>query len=473
MDEDKNKINILLVDDEKIITMHLEELLTNMDYSIVGTASTGAEAVQKARELRPDLILMDIIMPGEMTGIDAAEEIKNEMRIPVIFLSAFADDKLVEKAKLSEPYSYIIKPFQGQELKAAIEIAIYKKELEKKLIDAEEKHRTVVEESRDGIGIIQGENFKYINPALADMLGNPDNISEISIKNNFTSECQERMKEIYEKCMSGEFLSIINECKLKHEKGSVLPVEINATIISYDNEPAILSFFRDISERKYMTDMIDYLVNEINESNQIIIPNIEKIKDSTKNKELNELIEYVLFLVLNNASKLKKIYSMLQVEYQPKVYHDLNVVGHINNAISVITNRFREEDVQINLHINGKIPNVLADEFIEDVMNILLENSVEFNENKLKKIDVLVEKDRMKKPGFVIIKIEDNGRGISDDDKNRIFESPITNRARKDTGLGLTIAKKVINNYSGEIWVEDRVKGDFHQGSVFIIKLPV
>jgi PAS domain S-box-containing protein len=416
---------------------------------------------------------MDIIMPGELTGIDAAKEIKNEMQIPVIFLSAFADDKLVNKAKISEPYSYIVKPFQSQELKAAIEIALYKKELENKLIDAEEKYRTLVEESRDGIGIIQGDGFKYINPALSDMLGNPDNITEISIMNSFTGDCQERMEEIYEKCMGGEHLSIINECTLQQENGSFLPVETNATLISYDKEPAILSFFRDISERKYMKDMVDYLVNEINESNQIIIPNIEKIKDRMKDSNLNELIEHVLFLMLDNANKLKKVYSLLQIEYQPRTFYSVDLVEHINNAISVITNQFKEEDVQINTHINGKIPNIMADEFIEDIIHILLENSIEFNENKLKKINVFVEKDRVKKPKFVLIKIEDNGKGIPDDKKIRIFESPITNRFKKNTGLGLTIAKTVTKNYSGEIWVEDRIEGDHRQGSNFIIKLPI
>jgi PAS domain S-box-containing protein len=469
----EKKINILVVDDEKIITMHLDELLTNMGYNVIGIASNGIEAIKKSKELSPDLILMDIIMPGELTGIDAAKEIKNEMQIPVIFLSAFADDKLVNKAKISEPYSYIVKPFQSQELKAAIEIALYKKELENKLIDAEEKYRTLVEESRDGIGIIQGDGFKYINPALSDMLGNPDNITEISIMNSFTGDCQERMEEIYEKCMGGEHLSIINECTLQQENGSFLPVETNATLISYDKEPAILSFFRDISERKYMKDMVDYLVNEINESNQIIIPNIEKIKDRMKDSNLNELIEHVLFLMLDNANKLKKVYSLLQIEYQPRTFYSVDLVEHINNAISVITNQFKEEDVQINTHINGKIPNIMADEFIEDIIHILLENSIEFNENKLKKINVFVEKDRVKKPKFVLIKIEDNGKGIPDDKKIRIFESPITNRFKKNTGLGLTIAKTVTKNYSGEIWVEDRIEGDHRQGSNFIIKLPI
>ncbi|UCE36002.1 MAG: response regulator [Thermoplasmata archaeon] len=132
MPQKGEKIRILLVDDEKIITMHMEKLLSNMGYNVVGTASNAEEALTKARELYPDLIIMDIIMPGEKTGMDAAAEIKNELDLPVIFMTAFADDKIVEKAKICEPAGYIVKPVQDQEIRASIEIAIYKKQKEKK-----------------------------------------------------------------------------------------------------------------------------------------------------------------------------------------------------------------------------------------------------------------------------------------------------------------------------------------------------
>lgn len=121
---------ILVVDDEAIISMQLEERLTAMNYIIAGMAASGDEGVEKARILRPDLVLMDIVMPGKMNGIEAAKIITTELDIPVVFLTAYADDTIIEKAKSVRPYGYIVKPFNELEIKAAIEVALFRKSTE-------------------------------------------------------------------------------------------------------------------------------------------------------------------------------------------------------------------------------------------------------------------------------------------------------------------------------------------------------
>ena len=125
---------ILVVDDEAIITMQLEERLHAMGYTVAGMAATGEDAIAKARRLSPDLILMDIVMPGKLNGIEAAAVILSELDIPVIFVTSYADDAIIEKAKQARPYGYIVKPFNEMEMKAAIEVALFRKasELETK-----------------------------------------------------------------------------------------------------------------------------------------------------------------------------------------------------------------------------------------------------------------------------------------------------------------------------------------------------
>ena len=127
---------ILVVDDEAIITMQLEERLTTMGYTVAGMAASGEEAIDKARRLRPDLVLMDIVMPGKMNGIEAANVVTNELDIPVVFVTSYADDAIIEKAKSVRPYGYIVKPFNELEIKAAIEVALFRKaaELEEKKV---------------------------------------------------------------------------------------------------------------------------------------------------------------------------------------------------------------------------------------------------------------------------------------------------------------------------------------------------
>jgi CheY-like chemotaxis protein len=111
---------VLVVDDEAIITMQLEERLSAMGYTVAGMAASGEEAVDKARRLRPDIVLMDIVMPGRMNGIEAAKIVTDELDIPVVFVTSYADDAIIEKAKNVRPYGYIVKPFNELEIKAAI-----------------------------------------------------------------------------------------------------------------------------------------------------------------------------------------------------------------------------------------------------------------------------------------------------------------------------------------------------------------
>jgi len=118
---------ILVVDDEAIITMQLEERLTEMGYSVSGMAASGEEAVEKARLTRPDVVLMDIVMPGKLNGIEAAKIITEELDIPVVFVTAYADDSVVTSAKSVRPCGYIVKPFNELELRATLESALSRK----------------------------------------------------------------------------------------------------------------------------------------------------------------------------------------------------------------------------------------------------------------------------------------------------------------------------------------------------------
>jgi light-regulated signal transduction histidine kinase (bacteriophytochrome) len=121
---------ILVVEDETIIAMELGLQLKKMGYDVVGRADSGIEAIEKATELHPDLILMDIVMPGKMDGIDASKQIISKQNIPIIFLTAYADEKYINRAREVGPFGYLVKPYEGRELRAAIEVALYKKSKE-------------------------------------------------------------------------------------------------------------------------------------------------------------------------------------------------------------------------------------------------------------------------------------------------------------------------------------------------------
>ncbi|MFN8391637.1 MAG: response regulator [Bdellovibrionota bacterium] len=116
---------ILIVEDQGIVATDIKECLIELGYSVVGTASSGAVAIELATELRPNLVLMDIILKGEIDGIAAAGQINEKLQIPVVYLTAHADAATLERAKITAPYGYVLKPFKEIELRTAIELALY------------------------------------------------------------------------------------------------------------------------------------------------------------------------------------------------------------------------------------------------------------------------------------------------------------------------------------------------------------
>jgi DNA-binding NarL/FixJ family response regulator len=116
---------ILIVDDEVTLAMQLGEYLVTIGYEVIGVAASGLEAVKMVRELEPNLVLMDIKMPGKLSGIQAAGIIKSELGINILFLSGFTDEELLEKAKLVEPMGFIHKPFSNEQIEAALMMACY------------------------------------------------------------------------------------------------------------------------------------------------------------------------------------------------------------------------------------------------------------------------------------------------------------------------------------------------------------
>ena len=130
---------IMIVQEEAAATRKLQKMLTKMRYHIIGISYSGDDALEKARRLRPDLILMSIMIPGKQDGIKVAEIVKLELNIPVIFLTPSSEEKNIERAKKADPYGYILTPFQDCETRAAIEVAMCRKKKEEKLQKAHDE----------------------------------------------------------------------------------------------------------------------------------------------------------------------------------------------------------------------------------------------------------------------------------------------------------------------------------------------
>src|SRR4029450_11132106 len=144
---------ILVVEDQRLIAADIENTLKKLGYVVVGSVSSGEDAIRESDRLRPELVLMDVRLRGEMDGIQAAEIIRDRFTVPVVYLTAYADEETILRAKKTTPFGYLVKPFNERELRATIEIAFYTHRMERTLAD-ERARRHAAEEFKilvDGV----------------------------------------------------------------------------------------------------------------------------------------------------------------------------------------------------------------------------------------------------------------------------------------------------------------------------------
>jgi len=137
---------IFIVEDEAIVADDLRETLISLGYTVAGTAKSGEIALEKVKDLRPDLVLMDIHLAGKIDGVETAGKIHELYEIPVIYLTAYSDKALLDRAKVTEPYGYVIKPYDERELHSVIEMTLYKHSMDDKLKESEDRLRKLNDE---------------------------------------------------------------------------------------------------------------------------------------------------------------------------------------------------------------------------------------------------------------------------------------------------------------------------------------
>lgn len=168
----KEKVRILIVEDELIIAEEIRNLLQDYGYIVSGIASNSASALEKIRNSAPDIILMDINLKSSTDGIEIAVSVKDQFRIPVIFLTSYSDTDSVERAKLAEPYGFIAKPFNSNELFGTIETALHRYSLEMKVKQSEERLRMITENVNDIIWTMNLKNeFTFVSASVSNLLG--------------------------------------------------------------------------------------------------------------------------------------------------------------------------------------------------------------------------------------------------------------------------------------------------------------
>lgn len=162
----------MVVEDDRVVARDIQQHLVGMGFTVTGLAARRDDAVALARDTRPDLVLMDIRLEGDTDGIEAARQIGEELRIPVIFLTAYADEQTLRRASLAEPYAYLVKPFEESQLRTAIELALYKREAAQKIREGEHRFQVTLSSIADAVIATDADaRVSFMNPAAETLTG--------------------------------------------------------------------------------------------------------------------------------------------------------------------------------------------------------------------------------------------------------------------------------------------------------------
>jgi PAS domain S-box-containing protein len=496
---------ILIVEDEKIVAKDIHNQLRRFGYEVTAIVSTGEEAIQKAIETKPDLALLDIRLHGETDGVMVAEQIRERLGIPVVYLTAFADEETLRRAKLTEPFGYLVKPFGERELHSTIEIALHRHAMERRLQESEEWLRTTLMSIGDGvIAVDVGERVRSINHVAAELTGWPEEeavgrpVSEVfNIFNEDRTPVEDMpvTKAIREGVFTGNIKFI-----LITKTGLEIPVEDGAAPIR-DEKGQITGavvVFRDVRERRRHEEEREQAL-EREQSLRSEAERLSRLKDeflATVSHELRTPLhmisgwtQHLLNVGLNTSGAAQALEAIRRnIRTQTQIIDDLLDVSAIIMGKLRLSIRDVDADACLREALGAVRPAAEAKgielEYLPDPVPVfvradlarlqqiawnLLSNAIKFTDNG-GRVGLQLRQDG----GQVVISVSDTGCGITPEFLPHVFDrftqaDGSIRRAQGGLGLGLAIVRHLTELHGGVVEAESEGEG---RGATFTVRLP-
>ncbi|SMF33421.1 HD domain-containing phosphohydrolase [Desulfovibrio gilichinskyi] len=341
---------ILIVEDEAIVALDIKARLQILGYTVIGVASNGIDAIEIALKQSPDLILMDIMLEGDLDGIDTAEVINGDGSIPVIYITAYADEETLKRAKITEPFGYIIKPFEDRELSLTIEMALYKHKAESSIKESRRWLETTFNSIGDAVittnphGIIKSANKTAVN-----MLGCSENElctkdfnTEINMVNSSTLKSLNLLIDFQKK---PEKNISIDDIALK-TKVKIIPVSVNISRIQDRNTiMGTVVVMRDISQLKESEIALKNSLKQIRRAFDETVASLA-IMSEKRDPYTSGHQERVAELASRIATKLRLPLEKIHCVKISGLLHD---IGKISIPAEILSKPTRLTDLEMSL----------------------------------------------------------------------------------------------------------------------------
>ncbi|HEV3256912.1 MAG TPA: ATP-binding protein [Gemmataceae bacterium] len=497
---------ILVVEDEAIVAKDIQNGLKRMGYTVPAVASSGEEALQKAAETLPDLVLMDIVLKGSMDGVQTGEKLRARYDVPVVYLTAYEDDYTLQRAKITEPFGYLLKPYEQRELHTTIEMALYKHRVETLVKEREQWLAATLRSIGDGVIVtdIQRRILIINSNAVAltgwkreDAVGN--SLSEV-----FQALDEETRAPVEVPSVKGvaEAVPVGPEglTLLRARDGKETPVEAGAGPVHDEagNLVGMVVVFRDVTARRSIEEVLRLreeqlrqfqkmeavarlasgMVHDFNQYLTAIVGNLALVLSGMPQADLNR--EFILVAekaALNAAEVVKQLLSFARQAPLRLEGVDLNATteGMLQILRSIIdehvglefkpgadtwlakADRAHINEVLVNLCLNARDAMPAGGKLLLETGNVAIRR------------DALHLYPRGRAGDFVCLRVQDTGHGMPAEVQSRIYEPFFTTKeAGRGTGLGLAVVYGLVEQHSG--WIE--CHSEVGKGTRFDVYLP-
>jgi PAS domain S-box-containing protein len=485
---------VLVVEDESIVALDIKSGLESLGYEVVALVSNGEDAIQKALDLQPDLVLMDIRLKGEMDGIEAARHIRTQFDIPVIYLTAHANQATLKRAKITEPFGYLLKPFEEGELHTNIEMALYKQRTEKRLKESERWLATTLKSIGDGVIATDAQGYiQFINPVAQALTGWSQEAAQgkdfEEVLHIIHEETRVRIESPVARALgTGKVILLGDDVILVTKDGTEIPIDDSAAPIWDDTGKitGVVVVFRDISERKQTQEALRQYAGELQARNEDLNAFAHTVAHDLK-APLNPMIGFATILeqdhrtlpadelreylkvIARSGRKMGSIVEELLLLAQARS-KDVEVtplpMGRIVAEVeSYLAYAIEESHAEINIPDTWPIAQGYGP-WIEEVWANYIGNGIKYGGQPPR-----LELGAAELPdGTIRFWVCDNGPGLTPEEQSELFK-PFTRLSQvraTGSGLGLSIARRIVEKLGGQVGVESEVG----HGSTFFFTLP-
>lgn len=481
---------VLVVEDEAIIASDIEEILHGLGHDVVGSVATGREAIRTAATCAPEVVLMDIRLQGDMDGVEAARRICEGVPVPIIFLTAFADVDTIQRAVRTEPYAYLVKPLDDRELRSAMEIALYRSQVDRTLRERQHWFVTTMRCLADGvIATDPGRRVVFMNPSAERLTGwSAEEASSRDVSSVFRVQARDSITvsidEVIDQAVAQRSaISIEPRATLVARNGRVVPIDDTVTPIVDDRgtDLGAAVVFRDVSVRQElelqlrMADRLSTIgtltagiAHEINNPLACVIGNVDlalrtisEERDALLGSEGLAMLQSELRDALEAARRVHAIVRDLGLFSRSEELKlgPVDVRSALDSAARIALNEIRHR-----AHLDrsyGDVALVEANEgrLCQVFINLLVNSAQAFDE-RASHLNTITMTTRQGVAGDVIVEVSDNGPGFPASVLERLFTPFVTTKAAgAGSGLGLSICRRIVESFGGRITVESSSEG--------------